>query len=97
MPTKKLLSPGTMVVCNASLDIDQLVLWASYEGDVENIEYAIHGTIDMKDVLIVIKSRINLDKNVIYSDEWKNGAYFVMSSSGMKGWVGEGWVVPVTI
>lgn len=97
MPTKKLLSPGTMVVCNASLDIDQLVLWASYEGDVENIEHAVHGTIDMKDVLIVIKSRINLDKNVIYSDEWKNGAYFVMSSSGMKGWVGEGWVVPVTI
>jgi hypothetical protein len=97
MPTKKLLSPGTMVVCNTNLDIEQLVLWGSYEGDVENIEHAVHGTIDMKDVLIVIKSRINLDKNVIYSDEWKNGAYFVMSSSGMKGWVGEGWVVPVTI
>jgi len=96
MPTKKLLSPGTMVVCNASLDIDQLVLWGSYEG-AASIEHAVHGIIDMKDVLIVIKSRINLDKNVIYSDEWKNGAYFVMSSSGMKGWVGEGWVVPVTI
>ena len=96
MPTKKLLSPGTMVVCNASLDIDQLVLWGSYEG-AASIELAVHGIIDMKDVLIVIKSRINLDKNVIYSDEWKNGAYFVMSSSGMKGWVGEGWVVPVTI
>jgi hypothetical protein len=51
---------------------------------------------------MVINSRITPEEDrptydEVYTDEWKNGAYFVMSSSGMKGWIGEGWVMPITI
>ena len=34
MTVKKLLPPGTMAVC--SVDIDQLILWSSYNCDLDN-------------------------------------------------------------
>jgi len=96
MTVKKLLPPGTMLVCR--IDLDQMILWSSYNCDLDDI----NATVDVNEVLMVIDSRVTPEEDrpkydEVYTDEWKNGAYFVMSSSGVKGWIGEGWVMPVTI
>jgi hypothetical protein len=96
MTVKQLLPPGTMVVCR--VDLDKLILWSSYDCDLDDV----NGYVDVNEVLIIIDSRITPEEerskyDEVYTDEWKNGAYLVMSSSGVKGWIGEGWVTPVTI
>lgn len=96
MTAKKLLPPGTMLV--GRIDLDQLILWSSYNCDLDDV----NATVNVNEVLMVIDSRVTPEEDrskydEVYTDEWKNGAYFVMSSSGAKGWIGEGWVMPVTI
>lgn len=98
MPTKKLLPIGTLVVCRT--DIEHLILWESY--DVDDAD-DVAGYVDLHEVLIVLEARKNEDpdrkksiiKEELFSEEWKDGAYLLLSSSGVKGWIGEGWVVPV--
>lgn len=100
MHQKKLLPVGTLVACRP--DIDQLILWESY--DVDDAD-DVAGYVDINEVLVILKARKNEDphrkksllKEELFTEEWKNGAYFLMSSSGVRGWIGEGWVVPITI
>lgn len=91
MTVKKLLPPGTMAVC--SVDIDQLILWSSYNCDLDNI----NATVGVNEVLMVINSRTIPEEertkyDEVYTDEWKNGAYLILASSGVSGWVGAGWI-----
>jgi hypothetical protein len=95
MTIKQLLSPGTMVVCRP--DLDKLILWSSYECDLDDF----NATIEVNDVLIILDVRVTPTEekskyDEIYTEEWKNGAYLVISSAGVQGWIGEGWVIPVT-
>lgn len=95
MSSKQLLPIGTMVRCRAEVG-HQLILWASHAAkDVDDVS----AYVNVDEVLVVLKSRRNLksarSKNPTLSDEWKKGAYLLMSSSGSTGWIGEGWVVPV--
>lgn len=95
MTSKALLPIGTMVRCRPDMG-EQLILWSSHSAeDVDDIS----AYVDVNEVLVVLNSKTNSrarsKKHVVYSDEWKNGAYLLMSASGAKGWIGEGWVVPV--
>lgn len=95
MSSKPLLPIGTMVKCRPDVG-EHLILWTSHNAeDVDDIS----AYVDVSEVLIILNfetnSNVKLKKRVIYSDEWKNGAYLLMSTSGAKGWIGEGWVVPV--
>lgn len=98
MCQKKLLPVGTLVACRP--DIDQLILWESY--DVDDTD-DVAGYVDINEVLVILGFKQNDDpdrkkpiiKEELFSEEWKDGAYFLISSSGIKGWIGEGWIVPV--
>lgn len=97
MSQNKLLAPGTLVTCRP--DLDQLILWQSY--DVDDVD-DVAGYVDIHEVLVILEARKNEDpsrkkstlKEELFSEEWKNGAYLLLSSSGIRGWIGEGWVVP---
>lgn len=98
MPQKKLLPIGTLVACRT--DIEHLILWESY--DVDDTD-DVAGYVDIHEVLIILEARKNKDpdrkksiiKEELFSEEWKNGAYLLLSSSGKKGWIGEGWVTAI--
>lgn len=98
MSQNKLLAIGTLVACRP--DLDQLILWSSY--DVDDVD-DVAGYVDIDEVLVILEARKNEDpdrkksllKEELFSEEWKNGAYLLLSSSGIKGWIGEGWIVPV--
>ena len=85
-----LLSPGTLVKIQPGEEF--LVLWPSsttmsYEKEAGRVFSS-----DVMTILKVKKAR-KIHKNI--SDEWQKGSYLVLSSTGVSGWVGEGWVVPV--
>jgi hypothetical protein len=99
VPQKKLLPIGTLVVCRT--DIEHLILWESY--DVDDTD-DVAGYVDIHEVLIILEARKNEEpdrkkksivKEELFSEEWKNGAYLLLSSSGIKGWIGMGWVTAV--
>ena len=95
MSANKLLQPGTLVVCRE--DLDKLVLWESPSCDLDDVA----GQVDVNEGLIILETRETpaIEKENLgdlYTEEWKNGSYYVSSRSGIKGWIGEGWVVPVT-
>lgn len=98
MSQSKLLPIGTLVACRP--DIEQLILWESY--DVDDAD-DVAGYIDISEVLIILEARKSEDPNrkksiikeELFSEEWKNGAYLLLSSSGIRGWIGEGWVIPI--
>ena len=80
------------MVCRPNLDV--LLLWPrlySFSTD-ETTE------IDPGQVLLVLETKQHEDKfltKISLTEEWKGGAYLVLSGEGKLGWVGEGWVVPV--
>jgi hypothetical protein len=98
VPQKKLLPIGTLVACRT--DIEHLILWESY--DVDDTD-DVAGYVDIHEVLIVLEARKNEEpdgkkstiKEELFSEEWKNGAYLLLSSSGIKGWIGMGWVTAI--
>lgn len=99
MSQSNLLPIGTLVTCRP--DLDQLILWGSY--DVDDAD-DVAGYVDINEVLVILEARKNEDpdrkksilKEELFSEEWKNGAYLLLSSSGIKGWIGEGWIVKVS-
>lgn len=82
-----MLKPGQVVVGRS--DIDHLVLWESIEDSSESVECS-----DSNDLFVIIEvvEKLPSIESENMTDEWKNGAYRVMSSKGNCGWVGEGWV-----
>jgi len=93
--SKSLLKPGTMVSCHK--DINELVIWKSYRSDMEdNIDSVKSG-----DIMVILESRKTSNFEVedqvnMLMDEWKIGAYLLLTPNGKKGWVGAGWIIPVT-
>jgi len=84
-----LLAPGDLAVCKKG--ISSLVLWPTSTCDqMECTE-----TADSTCVFVVLESHskpARLEKNQILTNEWRKGCYLLLSSSGVKGWVGAGWV-----
>ena len=90
----KLLKPGTLVACRPDF-AGNLILWASPFSDIDE-DVAIVGS---DDVLLIIKRKSTTkknDKKVTLTPEWEIGSYMVLTSSGARGWVGAGWVVPIS-
>lgn len=85
-----LLSPGTLVKIRPGEEF--LVLWPtsrtiSYEKEA--------GRVSSSDVMTILKVKKSKKFHKNVADEWQNGSYLVLSSMGISGWVGEGWVIPV--
>jgi len=93
MSKEELLRPGDMVVCRE--DIDKLILWSSYGCEPDDDGAGV----DPKNVLLILEVRRSsiddLKPTDTFTPEWQIGAYYVLSSFGIKGWIGAGWVVPV--
>jgi hypothetical protein len=88
--TEDLLKPGHIVV---SKDKDEkLVLWSAYK--CESDEF--YEIVDSNEIMIVLEAKKSTSSEEFLNSEWENGAYFVMTSSGVKGWVGSGWVTSVS-
>lgn len=83
----QLFEPGTLVRCRSS--VDNLTLWGSYRCDIEDdVDYVVPG-----DILVVIKNQKASSKNDdAINDEWRMGAYQVLTPRGVTGWVGAGWI-----
>lgn len=93
MMAKNLLSPGTLVTCRADAP-GGLIMWSSYRSEIDNDV----GKIEQDEVMLILKSRKSgKNEKHTLTPEWQTGAYLILSSAGTKGWVGAGWVVPVTI
>lgn len=88
----RLLSPGDLVVCRHDV-VGKLVLWSAPFSDIDEDV----GSAESDDVLLVIKSKSNVTKERnLVMEEWKAGSYMVLAPSGIIGWVGAGWVVPIS-
>lgn len=90
----KLFKPGTIVTCRE--DVENLTVWSSYHANAENDA----GQIDARTLMMIINSRKTSKKELKdfkkrLAKEWEIGAYEVLSSTGVKGWLGAGWVVEV--
>lgn len=90
---ESLLSPGDMVMCRST---DSLVVWSTYKSSFDDDA----GFVSADEIMLILKVRKTTKKeqnNVDYffTDEWKQGAYKIVSSSGVVGWVGAGWVAPI--
>lgn len=88
---KKLFLPGSLVRIKPGEEF--LVLWPTYKTDSYEKET---GRVFINDIMIVLKTRETKKINERLSDEWKKGSYRVLTSSGISGWVGEGWVVSIS-
>jgi hypothetical protein len=86
----KLAAPGDIVTCRPGED--RLYLWSSMNCNPDEI----NGQTEPGEILLVLDVRKNIETIRNLQDEWSNGAYFLYSSRGISGWVGAGWVVPVT-
>jgi hypothetical protein len=92
MGRRKLCSRGDLVKCRP--DVEILLLWPRHYSffNEETVEV---GSEQILLVLDFAAHRDNFLQSDNLTDEWKGGAYFVLSSSGEVGWVGQGWVVPL--
>jgi hypothetical protein len=86
-----LLSRGEIVVCRSDVAVTSLVVWsserASFDDDV--------GTVSINEIMIIVdvkKPSKRALKDLTLTDEWKLGSYKILSSSGVSGWIGAGWV-----
>ena len=90
---KNLLSPGTLVTCRGDAP-GGLIMWSSYRSEIEDDI----GKADQNEIMLILKSRKPAKKELCsLTPEWKTGAYLILAAGGKKGWVGAGWVIPVTI
>lgn len=89
------LSPGQLAVSNIDADqADQIILWSSLECNMDEP----HGYAQPKDVLLILEFReMHTDLGKATSEEWVRGAYKVLASSGQSGWIGAGWLQPLSI
>lgn len=96
MSQTELLPPGTLVVPRDDIS-GELIIWSSYRSDIEDVG----DNVGPDNVLLVLKSRKPSQREAksrkyMLTPEWKLGAYLILSSNGKKGWVGAGWVQPVS-
>ena len=90
------LKPGSIAMCRP--DIDELTIWRSYRCDVDDdID-----TVSQNDIIIILKFRSTPKKELhdtvnTLTDEWRPGAYKVLTPRGRSGWIGAGWIVPVAV
>lgn len=91
--------PGQFMVCKENIDIKELILWKSFNEYQDNLDDVATAQVD--DLFIVLDSidnTINIFSDVeinCLTDEWKLGAYKVLSTKGAYGWVGKGWLMPL--
>lgn len=86
-----LLVPGTIVKGRTN---ETLVLWKTYKCSI----YDEAGKVDANEIMVILEAKQNKSKQKAkarMTEEWQRGAYLVLSSNGVKGWLGEGWVIPV--
>jgi len=88
---EKFFLPGSLVKIKPGEEF--LVLWPTHKTDSYEKEA---GRVFINDIMIVLKARETKKINERLSDEWKKGSYLVLTSSGISGWVGEGWVVSIS-
>lgn len=85
------LRPGQLAVSN--IDADQLILWSSLECSIDEP----HGYAQPDDVLLILEFReMSIDLRKFTSEEWIKGAYRVLAPSGQSGWIGAGWLQPLS-
>jgi hypothetical protein len=90
MLIKKHLNPGQLAV--STFDDDQLVLWSSLECSIDEP----HGVAYRDDVLLILEfSELVPKLGNSTSEEWIQGAYHVLASSGQSGWIGEGFAAAI--
>lgn len=90
MPLEK-LKPGQLAISN--IDSDQIVLWSSLECSLDDP----HSYAEVDDVLLILEFReMHIDFGKAASAEWIKGAYRVLASSGQSGWIGAGWLQPLS-
>jgi len=91
---ENLFLPGSLVKIKPGEEF--LILWPTYKTDSYEKVYAKElGRVFINDIMMVIKTiKGTQKKNKRVSDEWTKGSYRVLTSSGIIGWVGEGWVIP---
>jgi len=82
-----LYAPGVLV--KSRLVGEQLILWPSYKTSSPDNSL---GSVSDNDVMIILKTRKSKKITKNLSDEWQKGSYLVLTSTGIFGWVGEGWV-----
>jgi len=89
------LRPGSIVFCRAELKEDLqegLTIWKSYDSISDDISFV--DVVSMNDIMLVLSFKTTpIQDNDKISDEWKIGAYKVLTPRGVVGWVGKGWVV----
>jgi len=90
----EMLKPGQMAACR--IDVERLVLWNSYECEQDEIS----DYIEANELFVIVDAVTSIQTEkldgLLASEEWENGAYKVMSPRGIFGWVGAGWVIPIT-
>jgi len=87
-----LLRPGQLAISN--IDADQLILWSSLECSLDEPQ----GSAQPEELLLILEYReMTFDFGKATSEEWSQGAYRVLSSSGQSGWIGAGWLQPLSL
>lgn len=89
---QKLSQPGNLVACRPDMQGDELILWSSHDCEVEEVNGYVHND----NVLLILEVRPPAKTNEPLMLEWEKGAYKVLSPTGVCGWIGAGWVIPVT-
>ena len=84
--------PGDLVVPNLHSGADTLLLWNDENGVGPNVVVA---EIKRKSILTVIKCE-HFKEVSNKNDEWANGACLLISSDGIAGWTGNGWLKKIT-
>jgi hypothetical protein len=85
-----LYTPGTLI--KSRLKDERLILWPSFRTTTPDDE---SGRVAPDEVMVILKTKKPTKKDKNLADEWQKGSYLVLTSSGVSGWVGEGWVLLV--
>ena len=84
-----MLKPGQIAACRS--DVDRLVLWSSYDCDVDDVNDVVEG----KELFVIVDAIEKIHTSDPLTEEWEKGAYKILSPRGICGWVGAGWIVGV--
>ena len=95
MRSSALMKPGTLATCRTTVE-GELIMWmTAYQHDLRPDEIDEEaGALMPSDVFLILGSCKPTFEETLLTDEWKIGAYLVLSPEGRRGWVGAGWVKP---
>lgn len=85
-----LYKPGTLI--KSRLKDECLILWPSSRNTTPDDEA---GRVTPDEVMVILKTKKSTKKDKNLTEEWQKGSYLVLTSSGVSGWVGEGWILLV--